>query len=739
MLGYSVIPTNGKVATIPWSSYQTHKPSLEQLRQWFIEDGYTGLAIITGSVSGLVVLDFDDLTPYRRFIEKYQHLAQTHTVKTKRGFHLYYHLPPYLTTRSRSVPGIDLQSEGKYVVAPPTCIEGHPYTVLQDDESKEINPKTLTADDIATITEFLDQQRRSTRTETLSNNHSSATAPQKQNRTGKRHSKRPDAQSKGIHPADLAALYRFASAEGEGGRNNTLFKLACLGRDNGLTQEQVTQALADSHADQQANSEHRTETLWQRHREAIRTIQSAFSRPARESLHRYKEPEQLSNPIREALFAEKLTCVVRVIEGLRLKGIQPNQAITRKLAVNLLDGIVGRDSVYRAFNTVLENGQPVFETTQNPLPRTPSPNTYGVAISTVSRQNSKCIEFKLSKSGKTPKGGRPTTYFIMPSNIELAEKLAIRHSTISDELTLDDLKSAKTTRNASHARFIERKPGQHTIHFFAKRLGLSERTIYRYNAEDENIHSKPLYTNQAVFWHNLEAIIPADPDYFPHDGVFLMGTGGKKYPPKREIARKLLAEGQQVVLKTREANYWYYGEQDQPMPFRLQADYHAIIEQMEERERRRQRRYFPRPHYLTIPPERVAAPERVVAPKRVVATAAPTTQQTQPQRSVTRETIASTLKPKPAAFGRKPEYRQPLENPQAEAFAQTVHRKLSHLSEGKEGRSSLPAARRMVAEYGETAVRRALKTTATRRNIRKPIGFISTLLRSEKVERRMAL
>jgi hypothetical protein len=719
-----VIPTSGKIATVSWLPFQEKPPSLEELVRWFKDNNPTGLAIITGSVSNLIVLDFDDPNLYRIFIEQHRHLAQTHTVKTKRGFHLYYHLPPYLTTRSRSVPGIDLQSDGKYVVAPPTCIEGHPYTVLQDDASKATVPKTLTADDVATITNFLNQQRRSTGSETPSNTNTDATPPENKIRTGKRHSELPDTQSKGIHPADLAALYRFASAES--GRNNTLFKLACLGRDNGLSQDQVIQALSDSHTDQQANSEHRSETVWQRHREAIRTIQSAFSRPARESLHRYKEPEQLTNPIREALFTEKLTCVVRVIEGLRLKGIQPNQAITKKLAVNLLDGVVGRDSVYNALNAVLENGQAVFETPQNPLPRTPSPDTYGVAIVTVPRQNPKCIEFKLSKSGKTPKGGRPTTYFIMPSNIELAEKLAVRHSTISDELTLDDLKSAKSTREACQARFIERKPGQHTINFFAQRLGMSERTIYRYNAEDENIRSKPLYSNQSVFWHNLEALIPADPDYLPHDGVFLMGEGGKKYPPRREIARKLLAGGQYVVLKTREANYWYYGEQDQPMPLRLQADYQAIIDQMDERERRRQRRTFPRPQYPTITPEKVAA------------TAAPTTQGTQSKRSAaTRETIAPAPRPKPSPFGRKPEYRQPLENPQAEAFAHLVHQKLCDLSEGKEGRSSLSSARRMVAEYGETAVRRALKTTATRRNVRKPVGFIATLLRSEKVERKL--
>ena len=53
------------------------------------------------------------------------------------------------------------------------------------------------------------------------------------------------------------------------------------------------------------------------------------------------------------------------------------------------------------------------------------------------------------------------------------------------------------------------------------------------------------------------------------------------------------------------------------------------------------------------------------------------------------------------------------------------------MSKGKEGSISLASARRLVHRYGETAVRQALKTATSRRNIRKPVGFITTLLRSE--------
>jgi hypothetical protein len=683
-MGWSVIPTNGKIATISWLPFQEKPPSLEEIATWFKDSNPTGLAIVTGAVSSLVVLDFDDPKLYDTFIRQHQHLSQTRTVKTKRGFHLYYHLPTQLRLNSRSVPGIDLQANGKYVVAPPTRIGDHTYTVLKGDA-----PKTLTADDIATITNFLDQQRCCTGTETLSNSNSGATIPQNPIRTGKQHSERADKQSKGIHPADLAALYRFASTES--GRNNTLFKLACLGRDNGLSQDQVTKALADIHTDQQTNSEHHSETMWQRHREATRTIQSAFSRPARERLHRYKEPEQLPNPIREALFAEKLTCVVRVIEGLRLNGIQPNQAITKKLAVNLLRSIVGRDSVYNALNAVLENGQTVFETTQNPSPRTPQPPAYGVAKLTGQSHNCKCLQLNPPKSGIVRKTTSIPTVFIMPSNLELAEKLGVRHSTISDELTLDDLKSAKSTREACHAGLIQRRPGQYTVKFFANRVGMSERTINRYNAADENIHSKPMYHDQPVFWNNIEAVIPAEIEYFPHEGVFLTDSTGKKYPPKREIARRLLSKKQFVTLRTRLANYWYYG--DVQMPVRFQADMNAILDEMAQRTARHNRTYTPQYEFPVITP--------VVAE-------------------------ASTKMPQYSAKTQM-SYRQPLQYD--EDFARYAYRTINEMD--GEGQISLESARRLVYKYGEKAIRRAMDVANSRRNITKPVGFISTHLRSE--------
>jgi hypothetical protein len=717
-MGWSVIPTSGKVATVPWLPFQTRPPSIEQLSQWFEEDDYTGLAIITGSVSQLAVLDFDDPILKKIFAKRYPHLAETYTIQTKRGFHLYYHMPPHLRLASRRVPGVDLQYNGKYVVAPPSIIAGHTYKSIRGGF-----PKTLAEKDIGNINRFLDRRQKA-KAESIFTALHSVDVPEVKISTPKRLSelKKPysDAQ---LLPSDLAAIYRDRVSNN--GRNDTLFKLSCLGRDNSLTQDQVTEALADLHAEQQLPGNHWYEPIAKRYREAIRTIGSAYSRPPRESLHQYKEPDQLPNPVREELFARKMTYAVRTIEALRWAGVQQGDAFTKKQAVGWCKGVVGQGSVYNAINTILENGQALFERLENPLPRTPSPNGYAVAKKKCLQAFSKCLENTLLKPLKSNLAHRPPEYFIMPGNTELAERLEVRRSNISDELTIEDIKSAKTTRTAHHSGLIRRKPGQYTINFFAKRVGMSERTVYRYNAEDEDIHGEPIYRTTQVFWTTLEAVIPPDPTYFPHAGVFLEDTKGKKYPPKREIARKLLVEKQQVILKQRLPNYWWYGDAQKAMPVRLQADYYAILEQMNEKAKWRQRSFIPRYEYP------------VVATKSMENIFSVPCQDTRTESPATRNMSKPIPIQRPARHGQKTKYRQPLSNSEGEAFAQYALQVIIDMSQGKEDQITIASVRRLVDRYGEKAVQRAINSTAKRQNVRKPIGFISTLLRSEKVAQQL--
>ena len=66
--GFSVIPVgrDKKPLLSSWAEYQKRKPTEAEVREWWFKYEPVGVAIITGQISGLVVLDVEkggDITP----------------------------------------------------------------------------------------------------------------------------------------------------------------------------------------------------------------------------------------------------------------------------------------------------------------------------------------------------------------------------------------------------------------------------------------------------------------------------------------------------------------------------------------------------------------------------------------------------------------------------------------------------------------------------------------------------
>src|SRR5689334_20656905 len=60
-IGYSVIPLHGdsdpsrpKVPAIPWTAFQKQRAPLHQHQQWFVQNQFAGLGIVTGRISQLI-------------------------------------------------------------------------------------------------------------------------------------------------------------------------------------------------------------------------------------------------------------------------------------------------------------------------------------------------------------------------------------------------------------------------------------------------------------------------------------------------------------------------------------------------------------------------------------------------------------------------------------------------------------------------------------------------------------
>jgi hypothetical protein len=134
--GLSVIPIprpdthhDGKRPVIAWKEFQQRRPTEAELRRWFV--GPSNLAVVTGAVSGVVVVDVDgpEAVPWVR-----EHLCKTPwIVKTARGWHLYFRHPDQPISNRARLAGmkLDVRGDGGFVVAAGSVHQsGHVYRTV---------------------------------------------------------------------------------------------------------------------------------------------------------------------------------------------------------------------------------------------------------------------------------------------------------------------------------------------------------------------------------------------------------------------------------------------------------------------------------------------------------------------------------------------------------------------------------------------------------------------------------
>ncbi len=142
-LGWSVIPIRpvSKKAAVRWEQYQKTRATPAQIKSWWMKNPNYGVAIITGDVSGLLVIDVDP-----RNGGSNEGMPETDlVVKTGGGgWHYYYRQIPGCQ-KYKSPSGIDIQANGAYVIAPPTMHEetGVAYESLADGDPGDLTAELL--------------------------------------------------------------------------------------------------------------------------------------------------------------------------------------------------------------------------------------------------------------------------------------------------------------------------------------------------------------------------------------------------------------------------------------------------------------------------------------------------------------------------------------------------------------------------------------------------------------------
>lgn len=144
--GFSIIPLKkDKKPYFPWTEYQTRVATEKEIRDWFEEYPDANIGIITGEVSGIVVIDVDASHGGMNTIQGLQ-MPDTPVVLTGGGgLHFYCKHPGDKKISNfqarEDLPGVDLRGDGGYVVAPPSTHQsGRDYAW---EDGREIDSKPL--------------------------------------------------------------------------------------------------------------------------------------------------------------------------------------------------------------------------------------------------------------------------------------------------------------------------------------------------------------------------------------------------------------------------------------------------------------------------------------------------------------------------------------------------------------------------------------------------------------------
>lgn len=139
---WSIIPIAPKTkkALIEWKKYQKIRPTLDEIKKWFRSYPDANIAVITGKVSNLIVIDID---PRHGGTDEIFKDTKTVIAKTGGGgWHYYFKYEEGIQNKAGIQPGFDIRGEAGYSILPPSIHEsGNKYEWLTPPD--EVEPVSL--------------------------------------------------------------------------------------------------------------------------------------------------------------------------------------------------------------------------------------------------------------------------------------------------------------------------------------------------------------------------------------------------------------------------------------------------------------------------------------------------------------------------------------------------------------------------------------------------------------------
>jgi putative DNA primase/helicase len=125
----------------PMGGYSANKwfTAAQEIRDFVARNPKANFAMATGSPSGVVVVDIDGekgKASWRRLCKEHGNLKKKITIKTPRGYHLWFVKPDGVVRNSagKIAQGIDVRGDGGYVLIPGSIgANGKPYRIVSGD------------------------------------------------------------------------------------------------------------------------------------------------------------------------------------------------------------------------------------------------------------------------------------------------------------------------------------------------------------------------------------------------------------------------------------------------------------------------------------------------------------------------------------------------------------------------------------------------------------------------------
>jgi hypothetical protein len=143
--GYSVIPVKkNKKPYIKWEKYQTERADPGQVTTWWKKWPHANIAIVTGKISGIDVVDCDSEDGKSALNDFLPETLILPISKTPHGYHYFFKHSPGLSNGVRVITDTDLRTTGGYIIVPPSGNgKGKTYAWLPEMSIAKVEPPAM--------------------------------------------------------------------------------------------------------------------------------------------------------------------------------------------------------------------------------------------------------------------------------------------------------------------------------------------------------------------------------------------------------------------------------------------------------------------------------------------------------------------------------------------------------------------------------------------------------------------